>query len=88
LKNFNGKNNIVFIKYEGYDNLEKVDRMREKRNAQRILVEKPLGIPRKRWEDDINTDQRETGCVKWDMNGTVSKLCPIVGFVLVVLCLL
>jgi len=62
LKNFNGKNNIVFIKYEGYDNLEKVDRMREKRNAQRILVEKPLGIPRKRWEDNIEIDLKEVGC--------------------------
>jgi hypothetical protein len=37
--------------------------MGEKRNAYRILVEKPLGRPRRRWEDNIRMDLREIG---WD----------------------
>jgi hypothetical protein len=42
-----------------------VARMREKRNAYRILVGKPegkrpLGRPRRRWDDDIKIDPRET----------------------------
>jgi hypothetical protein len=40
----------------------------EKRNAYRILVEKPeakrpLGEPRRRWEDDIKMDLRD---IEWD----------------------
>jgi hypothetical protein len=40
----------------------------KKRNAYRILVEmleekRPLGIPRRRWEDNIKMDLREIG---WD----------------------
>jgi hypothetical protein len=43
-----------------------VARMREKRNAYRILVGKPegrrpLGKPRRRWEDNIRINLRETG---------------------------
>jgi hypothetical protein len=45
-----------------------VERMREKRNACRILVGKsegkrPLGRPRRRWVDNIKMDLREIG---WD----------------------
>jgi hypothetical protein len=41
--------------------------MGEKRNAYTILVrnpegKRPLGIPRRRWEDNIKMDLRETGC--------------------------
>jgi hypothetical protein len=43
-----------------------VARMREKRNAYRILVGKPegkrpLGRPRRRWADNIKMDLREIG---------------------------
>jgi hypothetical protein len=42
--------------------------MEEKRNACRIFVgnpegKRPLGIPRRRWVDNIKIDLRETG---WD----------------------
>jgi hypothetical protein len=45
-----------------------IARMWEKRNAYRILVGKPegkrpLGIPRRRWVDNIKMDLREIG---WD----------------------
>jgi hypothetical protein len=45
-----------------------VARMEEKRNAYRILVEKPegrrpLGRPRRRWVDNIKIELREIG---WD----------------------
>jgi hypothetical protein len=41
--------------------------MREKKNAYRILVGKPvskrpLGRPRHRWADNIRMDLREIGC--------------------------
>jgi hypothetical protein len=46
--------------------------MREKRNAYRLLVEKPegkrpLGRPRRRWVDNIMMDLLEVGCgdVDW-----------------------
>jgi hypothetical protein len=49
-----------------------VARMRERRGAYRVLVGKPegrrpLGRPRRRWEDTIKTDLREVGCgcVDW-----------------------
>ena len=41
--------------------------MKQLRNAYRILVGKPegkrpLGMPRRRWEDNIRMDLREVGC--------------------------
>ena len=44
-----------------------VARMEKFRNAYRVLVEKPeskrpLGRPRRRWEDNIKMDLREVGC--------------------------
>jgi hypothetical protein len=44
-----------------------VARMWEKSNAYRILVgtpegKRPLGRPRRRWEDNIKMDLREIGC--------------------------
>jgi hypothetical protein len=44
-----------------------VARMGERRGAYRVLMEKPegrrpLGRPRRRWEDNSKTDFREVGC--------------------------
>ena len=44
-----------------------VARMKQSRNAYRVLVEKPeenrpLRRPRRRWEDNIKMDLREMGC--------------------------
>ena len=44
-----------------------VARMEQARNAYRVLVGKPerkrpLGRPRRRWEDNIRIDLREVGC--------------------------
>jgi hypothetical protein len=40
---------------------------REKKDVNRVLVgkpegERPLGKPRRRWEDDIKMDLQEVGC--------------------------
>jgi hypothetical protein len=46
--------------------------MGEKRGANRVLVGKPdgkglLGIPRRRWEDNVKMDLQEVGweCMDW-----------------------
>ena len=44
-----------------------VTRVEQSRNAYRVLVgksegSKPLGMPRRRWEDDIKMDLWEMGC--------------------------
>jgi hypothetical protein len=44
--------------------------MEEKRKLYKVLVGKPegkrpLGRPRRRWEDGIRMDLRETGCGAW-----------------------
>ena len=46
-----------------------VARMREKRDVYRVLVGKPrgkrpLGRPRRRWEDNIKMDLQGVGCVR------------------------
>jgi len=46
---------------------ERVARMGEERGVYRVLVGKtegrrPLGRPRRRWEDNIKTDPQEVGC--------------------------
>jgi hypothetical protein len=39
-----------------------VARMEEKIGVHRVLVWKPLGRPRRRWEDNINLELLEAGC--------------------------
>jgi hypothetical protein len=46
--------------------------MREERRVYRVLVGKPkgkspLGIPRRRWEDNIKMDLQEVGCGGMDL---------------------
>ena len=43
-----------------------VARMEQSRNAYRVLVGKPLGRPRRRWEDNNKMDLREVGCYQGD----------------------
>jgi hypothetical protein len=48
--------------------------MREDRGVYRVLVGKPvekrpLGIPRRRWEDNIKMDLQEVGCGGMDWSG-------------------
>ena len=48
-----------------------VVRVLERRGVQRVLVEKPegkrpLGRPRRRWEDNIKMDLQEVGCEGMD----------------------
>ena len=50
------------LRWEGH-----VARMEQSRNAYRVLVGKPerkrpLGRPKRRWEDNIKMDLREVGC--------------------------
>ena len=50
---------------------EHVARMGERRGAYRVLVGKPegkrpLGRPRRRWEDNIKIDLQEVGCEGMD----------------------
>jgi len=45
--------------------------VRERRGVYRVLVgtpegKRPLGRPRRRWEDNIKMDRREVGCVGMD----------------------
>ena len=46
---------------------EHVAHMKESRNAYRVLMgrpkgKRPLGRPRRRWEDNIKMDLKEVGC--------------------------
>jgi hypothetical protein len=57
------------IKWAGH-----VARMREERGVYRILVGKPegkrpLGRPRRRWEDNIKMDLQDVGCGGMDWIG-------------------
>jgi len=50
---------------------ERVARVGERRDVYRVLVRKPaerkpLGISRRRWDDDIKTDLQEVGCEGMD----------------------
>ena len=60
-------NVIRSLKSRGLRWIGHVARMEQSRNAYRVLVGKPegnrpLGRPRRRWEDDIKMDLREVGC--------------------------
>jgi hypothetical protein len=57
---------IIMIKSKRISSAGNVTRMGGKRNAYRVLVEnpigkRPLGRPRRRWEDNIKIDAREIG---------------------------
>ena len=54
-----------------------VARMGEDRGVHRVLVGKPegkrpLGRPRRRWEDNIKMDLQEVGGESWGLNGVAS----------------
>jgi hypothetical protein len=63
---YSSPSTIRMIKYRRMKWAGLVARMVEKRNAYRTLVGKPegkrpLGIPKRRWEDNIKMDLREIG---------------------------
>jgi hypothetical protein len=59
--------NIVrVIKLRGMRWVGHVARMWEKRGVHRVLLGKPLGRPRRRWEDNIKMDVQEVGCGSMD----------------------
>jgi len=54
-----------------------VARMGESRGAYRVLMGKPkgkrpLGRPRRRWEDDMKMDLQEVGCWGYGLDGAGS----------------
>jgi hypothetical protein len=58
--------------------------MGEKRKVYKVLVEKPevkrpLGRPRRRWEDGIRMDLREIGLGVCGLHSTVSGQGPVAG---------
>ena len=60
-------NTVRVIKYRRMRWAGHVARMGEEREVYRVLVGKPegkrpLGIPRRRWVDNIKLDLREVGC--------------------------
>jgi hypothetical protein len=61
-----------------------VARMGEKRKVYKVLVGKPegkrpLGRPRRRWEDGIRTDLRDIGLGGCGLYSTVSGQGPVAG---------
>jgi hypothetical protein len=68
LQNFYSSQNIIrIIQSRRMEWAEYVARMGERRNSYRVLVGKPegkrpLGRPRRRWEDNIKIDLRE---IEW-----------------------
>jgi hypothetical protein len=61
-----------------------VARMGEERKVYKVLVRKPerkrpLGRPRRRWEDGIRMDLREIGLVGGGLDSTVSGQGPLAG---------
>ena len=64
---------------------EHVARMGERRGVYRVLVgnlkgKRPLGRPRRRWEDNINMDLQEMGCgdMDWIELAQVRDILPTV----------
>jgi hypothetical protein len=59
-----------------------IARTEKSRDASRVLVGKsegkrPLGIPKRRWEDNIKMDLQEVGCGGMDWIDLVGKVSPI-----------
>jgi hypothetical protein len=74
--------NRLHLNYTIYIRIYTFNRMGEERNVYKVLVGKPevkrpLGRPRRRWEDGIRIDLREIGlgCV----DSTVSGQGPVAG---------
>ena len=63
-------NNVRVIKSRRMKWAGNITRTGERRGVNRVLVEKtegkrPLGRPRRRWEDNIKMDLREVGWAAW-----------------------
>ena len=59
-------------------------RIGDRRDVYRVLVAKPegrrpLGRPRRRWEDNIKIDLLEVGCVGYGLHGASSRQGHVAG---------
>jgi len=71
---YSSPNTVRAIKSRRLRWAEHVERMGERRGVYRVLVGKPegkrpLGRPRRRWEDNIKMDLQEVGCRCMDWIG-------------------
>ena len=77
-------NTVQVIKSRRIRWVEHVARMGEGRGMYRVLVGKPggkrpLGRPRRRWEDNINIDLQEVGCGGYGLDRAGSGEGQVVG---------
>ena len=73
---YSSPNIVLVIKWRRMRWAGHVVRIGEERGVYRVLVGKPegkrpLGIPRRRWMDNIRTDLQEVGCGYMDWVGLV-----------------
>ena len=89
---YSSPNNVSVIKSRRMRWAEHVTRMEEGRGVDKVLVGKPegkrpLGRPRRRWEDNIKMDVQEVrrGCGDWmelaqDRDGWRALVCTVMNF--------
>ena len=71
LSNYSSPHIVRVIKLRRMRLAEYVGRMGERKSVYRVLVgkpegERPLGSPRRRWQDNIKMEHQEVGCGSMD----------------------